>query len=333
MGCEYPNNTERNDLLKAEAENSENNQKILFDNEMIEISSLSPELNHAIKYKFDKQNLFPIKYFEITNEEFTSILNRNLLAENIIKLYAPQIDEIEYEIDIKYRDAPPIKILDPQGGIQYYKGSFNRQGQCHGKGIWIKDYNIYIGNFRNDEFYGIGLFITEQGNYYFGNWKNSQCNGYGSLMIDEKLVYQGNFKNSKKEGYGEERYPNGDMYKGSFYEGEKSGKGQYIFMDGSRYDGNFRNSKYNGFGQISLKKRDYIRGEFKDGKLNGEVDFTWGDGTKFVGNFVDDKKNGEGTYIWKNGKSYKGIWNNNDVCGNGLIKNPNKGIQESIIIN
>ena len=333
MGCQYPTNKEDNDLTTSKAENLENNQEFLPDNEMIESSSLSPELNHALRHKFNNQSLVPIKFFGITEEEFTEILNRNLLADNIIKLYTPQLDEIEYEIDVKFRDVPPIKILDPQGGIQYYKGGFNRQGQCHGKGIWIKDYDIYIGNFRNDEFHGTGLFITEQGDYYFGNWKNSQCNGYGSLMMDKKLVYQGNFKNNKKEGYGEERYPNGDIYKGAFYDGEKNGKGQYIFMDGSRYDGNFRDSKYSGFGQISLRGGDYIRGEFKDGKLNGEGDFSWVDGTKFVGNFLDDKKNGEGTYVWKDGKSYKGEWDNNDVCGKGLLKNPNKGTQESVFIN
>lgn len=333
MGCESPKNTENVDLLTSKAENLQYSQVFFPDSQIIESSTLPSELNHAIKSKFNKQSLIPIKFFEITEEEFNSILNRNELVDNIIKLYSSQLDEIEYEIDVKYRDIPPIKVLDPKGGIQYYKGGFNRQGECHGKGIWVKDYNIYIGNFRNDEFYGIGLFITEQGNYYFGNWKNSQCNGYGSLMMDKKLVYQGNFKDSKKEGYGEERYPDGDIYKGAFYDGEKNGKGQYIFADGSRYDGNFRNSKYSGFGQISLRGGDSIRGEFKDGKLNGDGDFTWVDGTKFVGNFVDDKKNGEGIYVWSNGKSFKGNWNNNVIYGNGLIKNPNNGTQESIIIN
>ena len=125
---------------------------------------------------------------------------------------------------MKYKDINPIKVLDPEGGIQYYKGGFNSQGQCHGRGIWIKDYNIYIGNFKNDEFNGTGLFITQLGDYYFGNWKNSKCNGYGSLMMDKKLVYQGTFKNSKKEGYGEERYPDGDMYKGHFMKEKKMEK-------------------------------------------------------------------------------------------------------------
>ena len=334
MGCECINNIIDNDILTPDSEKIKESIIPIPENEIIETesSTITPELNHAIKNKFNKQSLVPIKFFEMSEEEFNSILNHNYYAQKIIKLYTPQLDDIQYEIDVKYKDINPIKVLDPEGGIQYYKGGFNRQGQCHGKGIWIKDYNIYIGNFRNDEFNGTGLFITQLGDYYFGNWKNSQCNGYGSLMMDKKLVFQGTFKNSKKEGYGEERYPDGDIYKGAFYEGEKNGKGQYIFADGSRYDGNFKNSKYSGFGQLTLRGGNSIRGEFKDGKLNGEGDFTFVNGTKFVGNFIDDKKNGEGIYVWNDGKSYKGVWNDNEVCGTGLLKDPNKGTQESIVL-
>ena len=328
MGCQYPSNIEDNDLYSSKEENKFN----IPENEEILFSSLPKELNRAIKYKFGNKDFNNPKFFEISEEEFTSVLNRNIYAEEIIKLYSPQLEEIEYELDVKYKDICPIKVLDPEGGTQYYKGGFNAQGQCHGRGIWVKDYNIYIGNFRNDEFFGIGLYITEQGYYYFGHWKNSQCNGFGSLMMDKKLVYQGNFNNSKKEGYGEERYPDGDIYKGSFYDGQKNGRGAYIFLDGSRYDGNFKNSKFNGFGQLNFAEGNSIRGEFKDGKLDGKGDLTWTDGSKFVGNFRNGKKSGEGTFIWNNGKSYKGHWNENNAYGNGILKDSNVGTQESIVI-
>ena len=41
-----------------------------------------------------------------------------------------------------------IRVLDLDGGSQYYQGGYNSKGECHGKGIWIRDYDIYIGNFR-----------------------------------------------------------------------------------------------------------------------------------------------------------------------------------------
>ena len=330
MGCQYENPNDDQELKTSGNEDLILNK--LPENDEIEPISFPSELKHAIRNKLSKVSIIPVKFFEISDEEFNFILNRNNYAKNIIKLYSTKIDEIEYEFDVQYKDIGPIKILDPEGGIQYYKGGFNKEGKCQGKGIWIKDYNIYIGNFRNDEFYGIGLFITEQGDYYFGQWKNSQCNGFGSIMMENKFIYQGDFKNSKKEGYGEERYPNGDMYKGNFYEGKKNGRGQYIFLDGSRYDGNFKNSKYNGYGQITLENGHLIRGNFKNGKLNGEANFNWSDGSKFLGNFIDDKKIGEGIYVWKDGKSFKGKWDNDLISGPGMMKEPNRRTQESIIL-
>ena len=330
MGCQYSNNIEDNDLYTSKAEDDD--KLYLPENEEIQYTSLPRELSNAIKNKFTNKNYISPKFFEISEEEFSSILNRNIYAKEIIKLFLPKIEEIEYELDVKYKNVNPIKVLDPEGGIQYYKGGFNSQGQCQGKGIWIKDNNIYIGNFRKDEFYGTGLFITEQGYYYFGQWKNSQCNGLGSLIMDKKLIYQGSFKNCKKEGYGEERYPDGDMYKGAFYNGEKNGKGAYIFADGSRYDGNFKNSKYNGFGQLDFSGGNSLRGEFKDGKLNGKGNFIWADGSKFVGNFIDGLKKGEGTFVGNNGKSYSGNWNDNKVYGGELLKDSNNMTHESIVI-
>ena len=318
MGCENAKEAQDNDIYAIE----EGEEEIHY--------SFPVELNKALKRKFGKQSNLPIKYYEITEEEFLSVLNRNEAAEKIIEKYGSKIKEIEYESDVKYRNINAIKVMDPEGGVQYYKGGYNNEGQCHGEGIWIKDNNIYIGNFRNDNFHGIGLFITAEGDYYFGEWENSQCNGYGSLMMDQKLEYQGDFRNSRKEGYGEEKYPDGDIYKGLFYQGEKNGKGQYIFADGSRYDGNFKKSKYNGYGQLSLPGGNTIRGDFKDGKLNGKGDFMWNDGSKFVGQFINDEKNGEGLYVWKNGISFKGSWNGNDPYGKGLLNDPSKSIQKTI---
>ena len=77
--------------------------------------------------------------------------------EYILENHRPELDIIDYEYDVKYRDMPPIKVLDPEGGSQYYQGGFNKKGECHGKGIWIRDYDIYIGNFKNDQFHGKGL--------------------------------------------------------------------------------------------------------------------------------------------------------------------------------
>ena len=77
---------------------------------------------------------------------------------------------------------------------QYYQGSFDSEGKAHGKGIWIKNSNIYFGNFSNDKFNGKGLFINTKGNYYFGEWKDNKIEGKGEFIIDSIETYKGNLK-------------------------------------------------------------------------------------------------------------------------------------------
>ena len=338
MGCECNKQPEEKDLYTIRE--IKNDLKITSlslpeEEQIVQFESIPLELSLLIKKKLQKQSFSKIKFYQITPEEFESILFRNSYAKKIIEQFTPELDQINYEVDAKYINIPPIRVLDLEGGSQYYQGGFNPKGECHGKGIWIKDYDIYIGNFKNDQFYGKGLYISENGDYYFGQWKNSMCDGEGNLTVKNKLVNKGNFKNGKKEGFGEEKYPNGDLYKGGFFDGVKSGRGQYIFADGSRYDGIFKNDKFNGFGQISLNNGDFIRGQFKDGQLNGEGDVNWNDGNKFVGNFVNDKKYGNGTYIWNDGQVYKETFDNNydNINYNEINTIINDNDKESVELN
>ena len=291
---------------------------------------ITPELNILLKKKFRKQGI-KIKFTEITTEEFDLAFNHNYFANEIYNLYKSKLDLIKYEEDIFYKNINPIKITDNENNIQYFKGGFNKQGQAHGFGIWIKDFNIYIGNFKNDEFDGTGLFINSQGDYYFGQWKNNNYDGYGSLIVGKKLIYRGFFKKGKKEGFGEEKSLEGDYYNGAFYEGEKNGKGEYLYSDGTNYQGYFRNNKYDGFGNINLGKGENIKGEFKEGKLDGEGNLNFADGTNFKGSFTQDMKTGEGRYTWKNGQSYTGYWKDDNAFGTGIYSGPDKK-EENIII-
>ena len=292
---------------------------------------ITPELNKLLKSKFRKLGT-NIKFSEITIEEFELAFNRNFFVNEIYNLYKPKLDLIKYEEDVYYKNINPIKVTDNENNIQYFKGNFNIKGQAHGFGIWIKDFNIYIGNFKNEEFNGTGLFINEQGDYYFGQWKNGNCDGFGNLIIGKKLAYRGFFKNGKKEGFGEEKTNEGDYYNGAFFEGEKNGKGEYFFPDGSKYQGNFRNSKYSGFGNINIGEGEYVKGGFKEGKLDGEGNLGLGDGNTFEGNFVNDMKSGEGRYTWKDGKTYVGYWKDDNAFGTAIYTEPGLEIEENIVI-
>ena len=332
MGCENPTSKEDLDIILTKGTIGDLRITKIPPPEIINegYDYITPELNILLKKKFRKQGI-KIKFNEITTEEFDLAFNHNYFANEIYNLYKSKLDLIKYEEDIFYKNINPIKITDNENNIQYFKGGFNKQGQAHGFGIWIKDFNIYIGNFKNDEFDGTGLFINSQGDYYFGQWKNNNYDGYGSLIVGKKLIYRGFFKKGKKEGFGEEKSLEGDYYNGAFYEGEKNGKGEYLYSDGTNYQGYFRNNKYDGFGNINLGKGENIKGEFKEGKLDGEGNLNFADGTNFKGSFTQDMKTGEGKYTWKDGQSYTGYWKDDNAFGTGIYSGPDKK-EENIII-
>ena len=333
MGCENPTSKEDLDIIMTKGTIGDLRVTKIPPPEIINegYDYITPELNNLLKKKFRRLGS-KIKYNEITTEEFDLAFNHNYFANEIYNLYKPKLDLIKYDEDIFYKNINPIKITDKENNVQYFKGNFNKQGQAQGFGIWIKDFNIYIGNFKNDEFDGTGLFINEQGDYYFGQWKNGNYNGYGSLIVGKKLIYRGFFKNGKKEGFGEEKSLEGDYYNGAFYEGEKNGKGEYLYSDGTNYQGYFRNNQYEGSGNFNLGEGQYVQGRFKEGKLDGEGNLTFGDGSTFKGNFMQDMKSGQGRYTWKDGKSFTGYWKDDNALGTGIYYEPSKKQNENIII-
>jgi hypothetical protein len=334
MGCENPTSKEDADLIMASGSISALHITTLPPPEIQNegLDNFPFELKHALRGKLLNQCGINSKFNEITTEEFDLAFNHNYYANEILNLYKSKIDIIKYEPDTKYQNVNPIKIIDGENNTQYYKGGFNDKGQAHGRGIWIKDFNIYVGNFKNDNFNGMGLFINEQGDYYFGEWKNSLYDGFGSLIVGKKLAYRGFFKNGKKEGIGEEKTEEGNYYSGEFYNGEKSGKGEYHFSDGTNYVGNFRNSKYSGFGNIDLGKDEYAIGAFKDGKFDGTMKLGLGEGDTFEGNYAENMKMGEGRYSWKDGTKYKGFWKDDVAIGTAVYTDPTTGNSENMII-
>jgi len=45
---------------------------------------------------------------------------------------------------------------------------------------------------------------------------------------------------------------------------------------------------------------------------------TFADGSYYKGDFVENDITGYGEYYWKDGKSYKGQWNNSKMNGKGV---------------
>ena len=62
--------------------------------------------------------------------------------------------------------------------IEYYEGEYNSNGEFNGVGIHLFDkICIYIGQFKNDQYNGQGLLISNEGNSLFGDFVNEECTG------------------------------------------------------------------------------------------------------------------------------------------------------------
>lgn len=294
-----------------------------------EVKAMNSDLKNLLKKKFSNIDS-SLQFTEISPTTFDEILNKNPYYKRIINNLEDELIDIIFEDDTEYENIVPIKITDSSGDKQYYKGSYNSEGKCHGPGIWCKNNNIYFGNFHNDEFSGKGIFIHKNGNYYFGDWKHNKCNGKGSLVIDGIEAYNGDYKDNKKCGEGIENLNNLDVYYGHFYNDQKKGNGKYIFSNGTSYEGTFNNSTIDGTGKIRFNDGKKYNGELKDGEINGKGEFSYNNGIKFKGEYIMNKKNGSGEYIWPDGKKFKGNWKNDIPEGNGIYEDKDNKISEVI---
>ena len=112
------------------------------------LKKLNTELKNLLTKKFLKKDL-DIKFNEISFATFEEILEKNPYYKRIIKNLEEDLNDIPYEIDTKFDNIVPIKIVDSSGDTQYYQGSFNYEGKCHGPGIWYKSNNIYSSHCIN----------------------------------------------------------------------------------------------------------------------------------------------------------------------------------------
>ena len=264
----------------------------------------------------------------ISNEEFENQLKNKPKYYLIMNQLKDKIHQISFDSP-DYQNICPFKITNVSDGeTQYYKGSFNYRGECTGEGIWLNNYNIYYGNFRDDTFNGEGMFMNTRGDYYFGEWENGVPNGHGFIVFNGMKAYEGEFRDGKKCGKGKEVFPDGDYYEGEFMNGFREGKGRYNYAGGAFYEGTMKNSKFDGDGTFYWSNGQKYTGKFNNGKMNGYGTFNWNDGSSFTGYYSNNIKQGEGEYKWGNGSTLQGNWINNQPNGNSTFLT--KGFKENM---
>lgn len=210
-----------------------------------------------------------------------------------------------------------------------YHGTVNDEGMKHGRGT-IRDTNgiiIYDGEFRDDNFNGVGRLRLDEKHTYIGNFVDGEKHGKGKIVtFQDRYSYEGDFEDDLKHGYGIESFPNGSVYKGRFAFDKKEGKGTYEISGSSKYEGEFKNDLMNGYGKFTWDECNSYEGEWENNLMNG-FGILRGNKFMYIGIFNNHKKEGIGIYIDKNKRLMVGFFKNNNANGLSIhISNGKKRI-------
>lgn len=157
------------------------------------------------------------------------------------------------------------------------KGIYKAQkvkGKTTGAGMYkSKNDDIYIGDFKDKDFSGLGMMLTSENDtisncpkakYYVGRFRNGIKNGKGSCYdVNGELVYFGRFLDDKPV----DEFKEDDI---RYFSEVKSDKFHYI--------GELEGNQPNGFGVVIYPDGDYLISKFIDGNRVGISTYMFSDG-------------------------------------------------------
>ena len=168
---------------------------------------------------------------------------------------------------------------------------------CKGRFV-TENKNIYVGDFKNDEFSGQGSYTygpnsDSAGDKYVGDLKDGLFHGQGTYTFAHGDKYVGEFQNHKKHGLGTLMSVDGDKYVGEFKDDNFHGHGTYTWSDGDNYVGEFKHDDQHGYGTYTfgLKSEhagDVYIGEHKSDKFHGRGFYVFANGDADFCKYVDD---------------------------------------------
>ncbi len=213
------------------------------------------------------------------------------------------------------------------GGIYEGEGTLFSKKR-HGKGkMTYANGEVYEGAWVDDQRCGYGKLFLPRGYFeaysYSGEWKNDLLNGQGKFT-DGCITFEGSFLNGKYHGEGTltkklSNTPVYYSYKGGFKNGLKDGKGKEICQEYT-YTGEFINDKFDGKGKKEFPNGDFFEGTFVSGVFkSGHGKITDKENTIYQGKLHESIPNGSGKYIYSDGKTVSGVFDNGKKQGKFMI--------------
>ncbi|CAD8059727.1 unnamed protein product [Paramecium sonneborni] len=209
---------------------------------------------------------------------------------------------------------------------------------------YIKDGDIYLGQWQKRQFQGYGQLLKSDGTYLEGQWKNGQLDDgaiyfpnkdlylgqqqIGVRIYNNGVQYSGDCSNRLPHGQGIEEHPDGTKYQGQFINGQKHGKGLMLFADGSEYNGEYKHGQMEGNGVFKWPNGFKYDGQWQRSMMNGRGRLYFYDGTIYEGGFHDDIIQGQGIMTYTDGSKFEGHFQNNKRVGKGFVTTCDRVVTE-----
>jgi hypothetical protein len=163
--------------------------------------------------------------------------------------------------------------------------------------VRLPDGEVYDGMFSDEQYHGIGIYYFKDGSVYEGEWFRGMRFGHGQYRSCEGWTYEGFFDSNRRHGQGAINWTDGSFYIGEWYFEKITGKGVYV-----------------------SRLRDVYRGDILDGIFHGFGELIYTSGARYVGGFCKGKKEGKGIYTDVSGNEYYGIFSNDELDGEVVVK-------------
>ncbi len=135
--------------------------------------------------------------------------------------------------------------------------------------------------------------IESEGGTYLGAATDLVYSGIGEFQYIEGGIYKGGFVDSLRDGKGTYIWDNGDYFEG-IWSADRMVAGTFTYANGLTYTGTFTD------------------GMFGSGSFDSET--TFASGGTYVGDIEHALRGGKGVFVWINGDSFSGIWENDQMA-------------------
>ena len=207
------------------------------------------------------------KKWNIYSSIFGNFINGKLSGLTVIRYNDTSFYEGPY-IDEKWLDNQGIVNLDgkPKNHYGIYTCSDRRVFEGFNVDNHFDPHNlqmfyrctmpngeVYEGEFCDEMYHGVGMYIYKDGAVYEGNWHKGSRFGHGHFRASPASggwAYEGDWDTDRKHGEGMITWQDSSCYIGEWYYDVREGRGVFVTRLRDVYKGEFSKNMFHGNGEL-----------------------------------------------------------------------------------